>query len=64
MIYNINNIRLHLYFSQNELRPYVGSYIKSVRPCTDLISCFADDKTWILFRTTTIHGGSEGKNIF
>jgi len=32
-------------FPQNELRPYVGSCIKSVRPCTDLISCFADDKT-------------------
>ena len=38
--------RLNILTSQqNELRPYVGSYLKSVRPCTDLRSCFADGKT-------------------
>ena len=49
-----------LLFSQNELRPYVKSYIKSVHPCTDLIARFAQQNV-LLLRTADIRVGTEEK---
>ena len=47
-------------FPQDELWPYVKSYIKSVHPCTDLIARFAQQNV-LLFRTTDIRVGTEKK---
>ena len=34
-------------------------HVKPVHPCTGLTTRFADGKTWLLCRTTAIHGGSD-----
>ena len=34
-------------------------HVKTVHPCTGLSTRFADGKTWLLCRTTAIHGGTE-----
>ena len=34
-------------------------HVKPVHPCTGLTTRFADGKTWLLCRTTAIHGGTE-----
>ena len=52
------------HFPQNELRPYVRSYIKSIRPCTDLISCFADGKTWYCLEPPPSMAVVKGKIFF
>ena len=47
-------------FPQNELQPYVKSYIKSVHPCTGLITRFVQQNV-LLLRTTDVRVGTEGK---
>ena len=34
-------------------------HVKPVHPCTGLTTRFANGKTWLLCRTTAIHGGTE-----
>ena len=50
-----------LLFPQDELWPYVKSYIKSVHPCTGLIARFAQQNV-LLLRTTDIRVGTEKKH--
>ena len=58
MMYTVT--KTYLLFPQNELQPYVKSYIKSVHPCTGLITRFVQQNV-LLFRTTDIRVGTEKK---
>ena len=58
MMYTVT--KTYLLFPQDELWPYVKSYIKSVHPCTGLITRFVQQNV-LLLRTTDVRVGTEGK---